>query len=184
MKKQVTISVFTENHIGLLSRVTVVFTRRKINIDSLIASESEVRGIYRFTVVVNVTEDQVQKIVKQLEKQVEVLKAFYHVNEQVVHQEIALYKVPTKVLASGGKAESIIRKYNARLLTVEDDFIVIEKTGHKEDTEALFSELEPFGILEFARSGRVAITKPMKQLKEYLGELENGNNLRQTASVS
>lgn len=184
MKKQVTISAFTENRSGLLSRVTTVFTRRKINIDSLIASESEVEGIYRFTIVVEITEDLVKKIVKQLEKQVEVLKAFYHVNEQVVHQEIALYKVPTKVLASGGQAEKIIRNHNARLLTVEDDFIVIEKTGHKEETDALFSELKPFGILEFARSGRVAITKPMKQLKEYLGELAEANLSQRSGAAS
>jgi acetolactate synthase I/III small subunit len=172
MKKQVTISVFTENHSGLLSRVTAVFTRRKINIDSLIASESEVPGIYRFTIVVILSEESVQKVVKQLEKQVEVFKAFYHWNEEIVHQEMALYKVPTKVLASGGRAEEIIRNHHARLLSVEDEFIVIEKTGHKEATDALFKELEPFGILEFARSGRVAITKPMKELREYLAEME------------
>lgn len=177
MKKQITISVFTENHSGLLSRVTAVFTRRKINIDSLIASESEVEGIYRFTIVVEIQEEQVKKIVKQLEKQVEVLKAFYHLNEEVVYQEIALYKVPTQVLASGGQAEEIVRNHNARVLAVEAEYVVIEKTGHKAETEALFTELLPFGILEFARSGRVAITKPMKQLKEYLVDLEQMNKV-------
>ncbi|MFT4666003.1 MAG: acetolactate synthase-1/3 small subunit [Polaribacter sp.] len=175
MKKQITISVFTENHSGLLSRVTAVFTRRKINIDSLIASESEVEDIYRFTIVVEIEEVQVKKIVKQLEKQVEVLKAFYHLNEEVVHQELALYKVPTKVLASGGQVEEIVRNHNARLLAVEAEFVVLEKTGHKEDIDALFTELLPFGILEFARSGRVAITKSMKELKDYLVELEEQN---------
>ena len=172
MKKNYTLSVFTDNRAGLLNRITIAFTRRKINIESLIASESEVEGIYRYTIVINETEEAVAKVTKQLEKQVEVYKAFYHADEEVVSQEIALYKVATDILTTGGKAEKLIRHHNARLLSVERDFAVIEKTGYKEDTEKLFEDLEPFGILEFARSGRVAISKPMKELRSYLEELK------------
>lgn len=172
MKKQYTISVFTENQIGLLNRVSIIFTRRHINIESIAASESEINGIHRYTIVISELKDLVIKVVKQLDKQVDVIAAFYHENFDTVYQEIALYKVKTNILASGGDAEKIIRKHNARLLSVEADFTVIEKTGHKLETQMLFKELEPYGILEFVRSGRVSITKPMKQLKEYLKELE------------
>lgn len=178
MSQTLTISVFTENKAGLLQRVTTVFTRRKINIDSLTVSESEIPNIYRYTIVVEEEEERIRKVVQQLEKQVEVHKAFYHVEVDVVHQEIALYKIPTALLAHGGKAERLVRKHHARVLAVERDFTVIEKTGHQEETQALFNELEPLGILEFVRSGRIAITKPMKELKDYLKELELASIVR------
>lgn len=173
MKKRYTISVFTEDIVGLLNRVTIVFTRRKINIESIAASDSEVQNIHRYTIVVNETEDLVKKVTLQLDKQVEVIKAVYHVDEEIIYQEIALFKVPTDILMQGGEAEHIVRAHHARVLSVEPEFTVIEKTGHKEETQHLFDELEPFGILEFVRSGRVAITKPMRTLTSIVNELEN-----------
>lgn len=172
MKKEYTLTIFTENKIGLLHRITVIFTRRHLNIDSLNTSESEVRGIYRFTIVVTCTEAMVQTVTKQIEKQIGILKAFYHTEEELVYQEIALYKVPTKAFAHGDDVESLIRKYNARILTVEPEYIVVEKTGHKTETQQLFRELEQYGILQFARSGRIALTKQIKEITSYLKELE------------
>ena len=171
-KERYTISVFTEDIVGMLNRVTIIFTRRKINIESIAASESEIPNIHRYTLVISEVEDMVKKVVLQLEKQVEVVKAVYHKDSEVVYQEIALYKVPTEVLLSGGEAEKIVRAHHARVLSVEPAFTVIEKTGHKEETQALFDQLEPYGMLEFVRSGRVAITKPMKTLKSIVEELE------------
>jgi acetolactate synthase I/III small subunit len=172
MENKYTISIFTENNIGLLNRVSIIFTRRHLNIESITASESEVKNIHRYTIVLNCSEEQVIKVVAQIDKLVEVLKAFYHLDEETVYQEIALYKVPTSALAAGKRAEQILRKHNARILSVEPEFTVIEKTGHKKETQDLLEELEPHGVLEFARSGRVAVTKPMKEFKEYLKELE------------
>ena len=173
MKKRYTISVFTEDMVGLLNRVTIVFTRRKINIESIAASDSEVQNIHRYTIVINETEDLVKKVTLQLEKQAEVIKAVYHLDEEIIYQEIALFKVPTNILMQGGEAEHIVRSHHARVLSVESEFTVIEKTGHKEETQHLFDELAPFGILEFVRSGRVAITKPMRTLTSIVNELEN-----------
>ena len=170
-KEQFTISVFTEDQIGLLNRVSIIFTRRHINIESIAASESEIKGVHRYTIVVEEEKELVVKVVQQLNKQVDVLQAFYHTIDDIVFQEIALYKVKTAVLAAGGKVEKILRTHNASVLTVEPEFTIIEKTGHKKETHQLFSELEPYGILEFVRSGRVAITKPMKEFKTYLEEL-------------
>ena len=173
MKRRYTISVFTEDIVGLLNRVTIVFTRRKINIESIAASDSEVKGIHRYTIVVTESEDTVKKVTLQLEKQVEVIKAVYHLDEEIIHQEIALFKVPTSIILQGGEAEHIVRSHHARVLSVESQFTVIEKTGHKHETQKLFEELEPFRILEFVRSGRVAITKPMRTLTSIVNELEN-----------
>ena len=114
MKKRYTISVFTEDIVGLLNRVTIVFTRRKINIESIAASDSEVQNIHRYTIVVNETEDLVKKVTLQLDKQVEVIKAVYHLDEEIIYQEIALFKVPTDILMQGGEAEHILRAHHAR----------------------------------------------------------------------
>jgi acetolactate synthase I/III small subunit len=176
MKKEYTLTIFTENKVGLLHRITVIFTRRHLNIDSLNTSESEVRGIYRFTIVVTTTEAMVQTVTKQIEKQIGILKAFYHTEDELVYQEIALYKIPTKAFAYGDDVESLIRKYNARVLTIEPEYTVVEKTGHKSETQQLFRELESYGILQFARSGRIALTKQIKEISTYLKELEQYHN--------
>jgi len=169
MNQEFIISAFTENHIGLLNRITIIFTRRKINIESLTVSESALAGISKFTIVVDTTEDKVSKVVKQIDKLVEVLKAYYHTNDQMIYQEIALYKVPTEALTASNQIESLVRQYNARILEMTPDYTVIEKTGHKDETQALFEELNQFGVLQFIRSGRVAITRsPIERLSEFL----------------
>ena len=171
-KNKYTITVFTENFTGMMSRVVSVFTRRHVNIESLTTSKSSIKGIHRFTIVVNVTEDSVTKLVAQLDKQIEVLKAFYYADEEMVYQEIALYKVPTHVFMEGTKVERLIREYNARVLEIEKEYIVLEKTGHPDETEALLKELDKIGIYEFVRSGRVAIVRPMERLNNYLKSME------------
>ena len=103
--KEYTITVFTENLAGLLQRVVSVFTRRHINIDSLTTSRSSNETIHRFTIVVQVREDQISKLVAALEKQVDVIKAFYYEMHEIVHQEIALYKIPTQAGMNGLEIE-------------------------------------------------------------------------------
>ena len=88
MKQEFNITVFSENHIGLLTRITIVFTRRKVNIESLTVSESAIPGVFKFTIVIRATEELTQKIVSQVEKQIDVLKAFYHTNNEMIYQEI------------------------------------------------------------------------------------------------
>lgn len=158
-KQEFTITAYTENHVGLLHRITIIFTKRKVNIESMTTSESEREGIHRFTIAVTETQDAVEKIVKQIEKQIEVLKAGFYKNEEVVQQELALYKIPTESLSNGIELERILRKHNARFLTIEKSFVVIEKAGFLRETKALFDDLAPFGINEFVRSGRIAVSR-------------------------
>ena len=167
MKKRFTLSIFTENIVGILNQVTIIFTRRHINIESIVVSESEMDGIHRYTLVISETDEVVRKVVLQLEKQVDIIKALYHEDKDVIYQEIALFKMPSDVLIKGGEAEKIVRNHFARIISVEEGFI-LEKTGHKEETQKLFNELKPYGVLEFVRSGRIAITKPMKTLETIL----------------
>ena len=171
MKQEFIITIFSENHIGLLNRITINFTRRKINIESLTVSESAIHGISKFTIVINETREKVVKLVGQLEKVVDVLKAFYHTNDEMIYQEIALYKVPTEALYDSDQIEKLVRKAGARILEITREYTVIEKTGHKEETQQLFEELNDFGVMQFIRSGRVAITRdPIERLSEFLSE--------------
>lgn len=170
-----TLSVFTEDRIGLLNRITIIFTRRHINIESITASESEVKGIYRYTIVVTVSQEQVEKLVGQIEKQVEVLKAFYHINNDIMSREMALYKVSADALKENELFTRIVNENHAKILSISPEYIVVEKTGDEKEIKYLFYDLEKFGMLEFVRSGRVAITKPMKTLNTYLKEVENNS---------
>ena len=168
MKEEFTITIFTENRTGVLSRIVGIITRRHINIESVSASESSIEGIYKIMVVINVEREQVKKLVAQLDKQVDILKAFYYDNSELVYQEIALYKVPSEAFHNGEEVENLVRRHDAKILSIEKEYIVIEKTGHEEDTVNLFNDLQQIGIYEFVRSGRVAIVKPMERLNTYL----------------
>jgi len=171
MKQEYIITVFSENHIGLLGRITIIFTRRKINIDSLTVSESAISGIFKFTIVINETSDRVQRVVGQLEKVVDVIKAYSNTNDEMIFQEIALYKVTSEFLFDSDKIEKVVRNSGARILEITRDYVVIEKTGHSHETQRLFDELSPFGVTQFIRSGRVAITRsPIEKLSEFLKE--------------
>lgn len=176
MRKIYTISVYTENVIGLLNRITIIFTRRHVNIESLSVSHSEIDGVSRFIICVAEEEDLVKKIVGQIEKQVDVISAFYHKNSETVYQEIALYKIaPQELVENQIAVENIIRDANASIIAVASDFMVIEKTGHYEETDKLYDDLKAFGVKQFCRSGRVSISRDempvSKKLKEF--ELDN-----------
>ena len=113
-----------------------------------------------------------------MEKLVDVLKVFVHTSEQIIYQEIALFKVTTKGLMSGNIIDNIVRNHHARILEVSPEYVVLEKTGHKTEITDLLSQLEPYGVLQFARSGRVAITKQVKELNAYLKEMDEANRVR------
>jgi acetolactate synthase I/III small subunit len=171
-KQEFTITVYTENQVGLLNRIAILFSRRKINIESLNTSPSEIEGIHRFTIVINETEEVVNKLAKQIEKQVEVLKAYYNTGEEIVWQELALYKVSTDEIAEKVKVERLLREYGARAVVIRKDYTVFETTGHREETDKLVEVLEPFGLIEFVRSARVAIIKGSSGFHEKLKEFE------------
>lgn len=174
--KQYTISVLTEDKAGLLNHLTIIFTRRKINIESLNVSTTEVKGISRFTIVVTTSFEMAEKVVKQIRKIIDVVGSFVYEDDEIFYQEIALYKVPTKVFLEGNKIETLVRNNGARILVIEEDHIIIEKTGHKEDTHDLYLKLEPLGLLEFVRSGRVAISKSTRRTEAYIKELEESKS--------
>lgn len=175
-EREFTLSVLTEDKAGLLNHITIIFTRRKINISSLNVSTTEMAGVSRFTIVVVSTRERIEKVVKQIRKLIDVLGAFVYEEDQIYYQEIALYKVPTEAFLGGNKIETLVRNNGARILVIEQDHIIIEKTGLKQDTHDLYTKLLPFGLLEFVRSGRVAISKSKRKTEAYIQQLEDSKS--------
>lgn len=158
-KELFTVSIYTENNVGLLNRISAIFQRRHINIESINSSISEIDGVSRFTILVEITEDQMRKVIGQIEKQVEVIKAFYHTDDDTIYQESCLFKIKSDLLFEERQIQNIIKESNARIVTVNREFFVLEKSGRKSEVELLYRELKPFGIMQFVRSGRIAVTK-------------------------
>lgn len=158
-KQEFTITLYTENSIGMIGRISNIFSRRKINIESLNTSPSEVEGIHRFTIVVTETEEVLRKICLQIEKQIDVLKAYYNTNEELIWQEQALYKVPADVIAEKVQVERLLRQYGANAVVIRNDYIVFETAGHREEIDRLTEELTQYGLIEFVRGARIAIIK-------------------------
>ena len=160
MKKQwFTISVYAENNVGLLNRISGIFLKRHINIESLNVSKSEIEHVSKFTIVVNTTEDWTRKIVQQIEKQIEVIKAYYHDDDEIIYQESALFKIKSHLLFDERQIQNIIKESNSQIVTVSRDFFVLAKTGRRHEIDEMHDALEPYGIMQFVRSGRIAVSK-------------------------
>ena len=154
-----TVTVYSENQVGLLNQISIIFTRRQLNIESLSVSGSAIEGVHKFTITTYSDRETMEKLVKQIEKRIDVLRAFFYTDDEIIFQEVALYKVPTDKLLDDRSIEDLIRKHNARILEVNRTYTVIEKSGHPDETQSLFEELSRCDVMQFVRSGRVAITK-------------------------
>ena len=154
-----TVTVYSENQVGLLNQISIIFTRRQLNIESLSVSGSAIEGVHKFTITTYSDRETMEKLVKQIEKRIDVLRACFYTDDEIIFQEVALYKVPTDKLLDDRSIEDLIRKHNARILEVNRTYTVIEKSGHPDETQSLFEELSRYDVMQFVRSGRVAITK-------------------------
>lgn len=166
-----TVTIYSENCVGLINQVSTIFTRRCLNLEDVSSSASSVPDIHKTTLTTWADRPTMEKVVKQIEKRVDVIKAFLYTDDEIVYQEVALYKVPTSQLVESGAVEDIVRHHGARILEMTADYTVIEKSGHPWETEALLDRLRSLGIRQFVRSGRVAVTKsPIEYVDLYLEE--------------
>lgn len=167
-----TITIFTENLPGLLSEVVSVFTRIKLNIDSLTVSASTIEGIHRFTIATCCTEKIVKKVVGQLEKKVDVVSAFFYMADEIVAREMGLYKVSPEVLSDDVFRAQMIEKFNPYILEEGDEYVVLIRTGSEKKIIAFYEFLKTKGVSEFVRSGRVSVVKAMDPFAKRLKEMD------------
>ena len=173
-KRLYTIIVHSENIAGLLNQVTAVFTRRQINIESLNVSASSIAGVHKYTITAWTDPDTIEKVVKQITKKIDVIQAHYFTDEEIYQHEIALYKLTTPALEQTPGVSKVIRKNHARIVEVNPVFCIVEKNGVSEEITHLYEALsESGGVLQFVRSGRVAITTScFERVNEYLADRE------------
>lgn len=157
--KEYTVTIYTENQIGLLAQITNVFTRHGLSIWSLSAGATSMEGIHNITIVTSGVEKKVKESVQQIEKRVDVIKAFFYTADKIVYRELCLYKVSTPALLENGDIEHLLSKYHARIVEMNKIFTVIQKTGLSEETAALHDDLKHVGVLQFVRSGRIAVSR-------------------------
>lgn len=158
MVKEYIVIAFTENQTGVLNRITALYLRRKINIETLKVSESSIKGISMFVISAFTTQEIIDKLAKQLRNIVEVIQVEYYSNDELITQEIALYKISSKIFEQSGTVDMIVREWNARIIEMNPSYVVVEKTGTREDIDTMRAELESKGLLtEFTRSGSVVL---------------------------
>ena len=157
--KEYTVTIYTENQIGLLAQITNVFTRHGLSIWSLSAGATSMEGVHNITIVTAGTEKKVRESVQQIEKRVDVIKVFFYTADKIVYRELCLYKVPTPALMEYGDIESLLNRYHARIVEMNKVFTVIQKTGLSDETARLHDELKSVGVLQFVRSGRIAVSR-------------------------
>ena len=167
-----TISIYTENSVGLLNRISAIFQRRHINIESFNSSMTEIENVQRWTILVITSESFIKKIVGQINRQVEVIQAYYHRDEETIYQESCLFKIKSSLLFDDRKIQNIIKESNAIIVTVNSEFFVIEKSGRTHELDELYEKLNKYGILQYVRSGRIAVTKSPMMISEKLSNFK------------
>ena len=174
-KIKYTVSIYTENSVGLLNRISAIFQKRHINIDSFNSSITEIEDVHRWTILVHTSETLIKKIVGQINKQIEVIKSYYHTDEETIYQESCLFKIKSSLLFDDRKIQNIIKESHANIVTVSPEYFVIEKTGFRNETDRLYQDLAPFGLLQFVRSGRISVTKSKMGISEILKKFKSDN---------
>lgn len=169
-----TIIVHSENIAGLLNQVTAVFTRRQINIESLNVSASSIKGVHKYTITCWTTPDIVEKVVRQIEKKMDVIQAHYFTDKEIFQREVAMYKVSTPEFQSTAEASKVVRSYGAHIVEVNPTYSIVEMTGMSDDITNLYQELRNLNcVLQFVRSGRIAVsTSCFERVNEYLAHRE------------
>ena len=165
-------SVYSENNVGLLNRISGIFLKRHINIESLNVSKSEIDNVSKFTIVIYTSDQWVKNIVGQIEKQIEVIKAFYHTDDETIYQESDLFKIASNLLFDERQIQNIIKDSNSQIVTVARDFFVLAKSGRRNEIDEIYEKFKPFGIMQFVRSGRIAVSKEEMQISALLKEFQ------------
>jgi acetolactate synthase-1/3 small subunit len=159
------LSLLVEDRPGLLTRVAGLFARRGFNIESLAVGKSEIEGLSRITVVVDVEELPLEQVTKQLNKLVNVIKIVELDTAQAVTREHLLIKVRVDNTTRSQVLEAVTL-FRSTIVDVATDALVIEATGNSGKIQALLRILEPYGIKEIAQSGLLAIGRGSKSITE------------------
>lgn len=179
MKEQYTLTVYTEDQIGLINKITIMFFRKKINLKSLNVSLCEIDKMYRFTIVVNETFEIVKNLSFQIEKIIDVFRCYYNTDQEIICTQAALYKVSTEMIMKEENINHLMKQYNARFTSIEKDYAVFEVIGQENEIDNLTTALNRLGLVEFMKSSRIALIKSNEGFGKELLEIEKNNQYYQ-----
>lgn len=167
-----TLLVYSENIAGILNQITAVFTRRQVNIESLNVSASSIRGIHKYTITCWSDDEHIVKITKAIEKKIDVVKAHFYTDDELFIHEIGLYKIATPTLLDNPEISRCIRHHDARMIEVNPTYATVLLAGVTEEVTSLYDKFDAFGcLLQYTRSGRIAVTRSMEEpVSDYLRE--------------
>lgn len=173
-KKLYTLLVFSENIAGILNQITAVFTRRQVNIESLNVSASSIQGIHKYTITAWSDKSQIEKITRQIEKKIDVVKADFYTDDQLFIHEVALFKLSTPEVMKNPEISRVIRRSDAHVLEMNPTYVAVMLGGQTEDIQRLYETLNDFGcLLQYTRSGRIAVTRSTEEsVSNYLNKRE------------
>lgn len=146
-----------EDKPGVLNRVASLFRRRAFNIESLTVGHTEQSGVSRMTVVVDSSRTDTEKVAQNLYKLINVIRVEDVTEQPVVMRDLALIKVGTNGGRTRSEVMQIVEAFRARVVDVRRDSLMVEVTGTEEKVDSLVDVLQPFGILEMVRTGRVVM---------------------------
>jgi acetolactate synthase-1/3 small subunit len=158
------LAVLVENQPGVLTRISALFSRRGYNIQSIAAGETEKPGVTRITLVVDEDSETLEQIIKQLHKLINVIKISDITNDPMIERELCLIKVSAPP-AVRSEVIQIVDIFRAKIVDAGSETLVIEVTGDQDKLEGLFQLLNPFGIKELVRTGKIALVRGIKSVQ-------------------
>ncbi len=160
-----TMIIYSENFAGILNQITAVFTRRQVNIESLNVCASSTPGVHKYTITCNCTHEMAVMLTRQIEKKIDILQAHFFTDDGIYIIEVCLLKVSTPVMLQDGEVSRIVRTHGARIVEVNPTYGIVEMKGTTEEILSLYRSLHAHGaVLQFVRSGRIAVTKSHEEL--------------------
>jgi acetolactate synthase-1/3 small subunit len=159
-----TIAILVEDQPGVMVRVASLFTRRGFNIESIAVGHSEKPGISRMTIITSGNEKVLEQITKQLNKLIDVIQVRDISPQNIIERELVLVKVHTDSLPIRAEIIQLVEIFKAKVVYVEGDTLTIEMSGDEEKVRGLIELLNPFGIIEIVRTGRIAIARAKNNL--------------------
>lgn len=154
-----TIAILVEDQPGVMSRVAGLFTRRGFNIESIAVGHSETAGISRMTIIVSGDQKILEQVTKQLNKLIDVIRVRDIPSHNIIERELVLVKVHTDSLSVRAEIIQLVEIFKAKVVFVERKTVTIELSGDEEKVSGFLKLLEPFGIIEIVRTGRIAIAR-------------------------
>ncbi|MDQ0188954.1 acetolactate synthase small subunit [Alicyclobacillus cycloheptanicus] len=162
------LTVLVNNQMGVLNRITALFLKRGFNIQSLTVGPTETEGLSRMTIVIHAEDDRiVEQVIKQLHKQVDVLKVFDITSQPMVARELVVIKVNSSV-QNRGEVTTLIEPFRASIIDVGRESVTVQATGRSDKIDALIALLRPYGIRELARTGIAAFTRDSETSSEVI----------------